>query len=133
MPEATDKDEELYGTDRMLEALNKEPDAAPEKLLENVHIAVNEFVGDAPQFVDLTMLALTSPELEKKLDSTLDGIEKLTFDLKGLKYISSAGLRVLAAAMDIMEDRGEMFVANANNDVRDVFEITGFIEDLNMI
>jgi len=59
VPEATDKDEELYGTDRMLEALNKEPDAAPEKLLENVHIAVNEFVGDAPQFDDLTMLALT--------------------------------------------------------------------------
>ncbi len=76
---------------------------------------------------------LTSPELEKMLDSALDGIEKLTFDLKGLKYISSAGLRVLAAAMDIMEDRGEMFVANANDDVRDVFEITGFIEDLNMI
>ena len=76
---------------------------------------------------------LTSPELEKKLDSALDGIKKLTFDLNGLKYISSAGLRVLAAAMDIMEDRGEMFVANANDDVRDVFEITGFIEDLNMI
>ena len=54
-------------------------------------------------------------------------------DAEGLEYISSAGLRVLAAAMDIMEDRGEMFVANANDDVRDVFEITGFIEDLNMI
>ena len=76
---------------------------------------------------------LTSPELEKKLESELDGIEKLTFDLKGLRYISSAGLRVLAAAMDIMEDQGEMFVTNVCDDVRDVFEITGFIEDLNII
>ena len=76
---------------------------------------------------------LTSPEHEKKLESELDGIDKLTFDLKGLKYISSAGLRVLAGAMDIMEDQGEMFVTNVCDDVRDVFEITGFIEDLNMI
>ena len=43
----------------MIEALNKEPGAAPEALLNNVKMATDEFVGDAPQFDDLTMLAVT--------------------------------------------------------------------------
>ena len=59
VPEATNGEKELFKTDRMLEALNKEPDASPERLLGNVHTAVNEFVGEAPQFDDLTMLAIT--------------------------------------------------------------------------
>ena len=42
----------------MLRVLNSEPTAASGKLLGNVHNAVNEFVGEAPQFDDLTMLAV---------------------------------------------------------------------------
>ncbi len=56
--EATAPDEEMFGNDRLLEALNKEPDAEPEKLLRNVREAVDEFAGEADQFDDLTMLAL---------------------------------------------------------------------------
>ena len=59
VPEATNGENELFKTERMLEALNKEPSAVPEKILENVHTAVNGFVGKAPQFDDLTMLAVT--------------------------------------------------------------------------
>ena len=59
VPEATNANNELYGTARMLEALNSEPDAVPEKLLENVKKSVDEFAGDAPQFDDLTMLSFT--------------------------------------------------------------------------
>ncbi|MCR4640635.1 MAG: PP2C family protein-serine/threonine phosphatase [Lachnospiraceae bacterium] len=58
VPEATNKNDELFTTDRMLEALNKNPDAEPEEQLRNVRIAINEFVGDAPQFDDITMLGL---------------------------------------------------------------------------
>ena len=43
---------------RMLQALNAEPDAEPDRLLENVSDAVREFVQDAEQFDDLTMLCL---------------------------------------------------------------------------
>ena len=57
VPEATNANNELYGTDRMLEALNKDADADVKTLLENVKQSVDEFVGDAPQFDDLTMLA----------------------------------------------------------------------------
>ena len=56
--EATDKNEELFGTDRMIEALKKGQDGEPKDILAAVQEAVNEFVKDAPQFDDLTMLAL---------------------------------------------------------------------------
>ena len=59
--EATSEDDELFGTDRMLEALNKEPDADAYHILVNMNKAVNDFVGDAPQFDDLTMLAIRRP------------------------------------------------------------------------
>ncbi len=58
VPEATDADEKMFGTDRMVDALNMDPDASPEQILENVRTAVNEFVKDAEQFDDLTMLCL---------------------------------------------------------------------------
>ena len=57
-PEATNADEELFGMDRMLEALNRDPEASPEGLLRNLKQGVDEFVGSAPQFDDLTMLAV---------------------------------------------------------------------------
>ena len=59
VPEATNEQQELYGTQRLVEVMNKTPDARPKELLDNVHKAVNKFVGDAPQFDDLTMLAIT--------------------------------------------------------------------------
>ncbi|MBR1562353.1 MAG: STAS domain-containing protein [Ruminococcus sp.] len=73
---------------------------------------------------------LTAPELESKLETGLEGVTKLVFDFEKLAYISSAGLRVLLTAMQIMEDQGEMIVKNVSSEVRDVFELTGFIEDL---
>ena len=58
LPEATSAANELMGTDRALQALNEVPEAGPEELLKNVQRAVDAFVGDAPQFDDLTMLCL---------------------------------------------------------------------------
>ena len=56
--EATDNKDEQFGTDRMLAALNKASDASPKELLSNMKQAVDDFVGDAPQFDDLTMLGI---------------------------------------------------------------------------
>lgn len=55
--EATDKSKELFENSRMLEALNKEPEADAKTLLKNVKDSIDEFVADAPQFDDITMLA----------------------------------------------------------------------------
>ncbi len=58
VPEATNAGNELFGPERLIDALNKEPDAAPEELLDNVNEALNDFVKDAPQFDDTTMMAI---------------------------------------------------------------------------
>ena len=56
--EATNAREELFGTDRMIEALRTAEDKSPQEVLAAVDAAVDAFVGDAPQFDDLTMLCI---------------------------------------------------------------------------
>ena len=56
--EATNASDEFFGTDRLTEALNTAPDGSPEELIAAVGKAVGDFVGDAPQFDDLTMLCI---------------------------------------------------------------------------
>ena len=58
VPEATASDGRMFGTDRMLAALNRDPEGPPETALKNVRAAVDGFVQDAEQFDDLTMLCL---------------------------------------------------------------------------
>jgi len=58
VPEATNSSQELFGTKRMLEALNTDPGASSEQLLKNVRAAVDAFVDGAEQFDDLTMLGM---------------------------------------------------------------------------
>ena len=58
VPEATNSGNELFGTDRMIDALNINPKADPEEILRNVRASVDEFVGSAEQFDDLTMVCL---------------------------------------------------------------------------
>ena len=58
VPEATDSNNKLFGTDRMLEALNQRPESSARNILADVQEAVDEFVGTAEQFDDLTMLCL---------------------------------------------------------------------------
>ena len=56
--EATNAKNELFGTDRMLAALNRKPEDTPQKLLKTVQKEIDTFVGEAPQFDDITMLGL---------------------------------------------------------------------------
>ena len=58
VPEATDADSQLFGTDRMLSALNEKDAADPKEVVQVVHEAVDRFVKDAEQFDDMTMLCL---------------------------------------------------------------------------
>ena len=74
----------------------------------------------------------TAPELEAKLSGDMSGVEKLIFDFSDLTYISSAGLRVLLTAILMMERQGSVVIRNASDDVKDVFEVTGFIDELTL-
>ena len=56
VPEAINKENEQFGTDRMLEVLNRNRDVAPETLLVRMKEEIDTFAGDVPQFDDTTML-----------------------------------------------------------------------------
>ena len=66
VPEATRTDSEMFGTHRMIEALNRVPDASPKETLENMRAAVDAFVEDAEQFDDLTMMCIEYKQHEEK-------------------------------------------------------------------
>ena len=69
--EATNSVPELFGEERTTEALNRQPNAVPRAILENVKQAIDEFVGDAVQFDDITMLCLSyfGPKEKEKPDT----------------------------------------------------------------
>jgi anti-sigma B factor antagonist len=72
----------------------------------------------------------TSPQLEEKLKASIDNVTELVFDIEKLQYISSAGLRVLLSAQKIMNKQGSMVVKNSSEEVREIFDVTGFSDIL---
>ena len=75
---------------------------------------------------------LTSPDLEDQVEEVIEQAEKLVFDFASVEYISSAGLRVLLSAHKKMSTKGGMTIKNINEIVREVFEVTGFTDILNI-
>lgn len=72
----------------------------------------------------------TAPEFEQSVKPYLDGISELILDFKEVNYVSSAGLRALLSLQKLMMKQGEMKLINVNEEVCDVFEVTGFDEIL---
>ncbi len=72
----------------------------------------------------------TAPVLDKTINEELKDVENLVLDLKGLEYISSAGLRILLNAQKKMQKVGSMKLKNVSEAVMDVFEMTGFADIL---
>jgi anti-sigma B factor antagonist len=77
--------------------------------------------------------SFTAPELEAVIKNDLANVKDLCFDFQKLDYLSSAGLRVLLVAQKIMSKQGKMSLRHVNNSVMEIFEITGFINVLDII
>ena len=73
---------------------------------------------------------VTAPSLEAELKASLEGVSELTMDFEKLEYISSAGLRVLLAAQKEMNKKGVMKLTHVNETIREIFEVTGFLDIL---
>ena len=73
---------------------------------------------------------ITAPALEKTISENIGDAVSLILDLKGLEYISSAGLRVLLSTQKKMRKIGSMKLTNVCEDVMEVFEMTGFADIL---
>ncbi|MCR4818723.1 MAG: STAS domain-containing protein [Fretibacterium sp.] len=73
---------------------------------------------------------VTAPELTEAFGD-LSGVTKLAVDMENLDYVSSAGLRVLLNAQKkINGEGGSMVIRNVNEEIREIFEVTGFNEIL---
>ena len=76
--------------------------------------------------------AVTATNLDKVVQNDLTGIKDLVMDFKELVYVASAGLRVLLMAQKKMNKQGSMKIINVSDDVKDVFDMTGFLDFLNI-
>ena len=72
----------------------------------------------------------TAPALDKTINEDIGDAKNLVLNIKGLEYISSAGLRVLLSAQKKMQKIGSMKVTNVCEEVMEVFEMTGFADIL---
>ena len=71
---------------------------------------------------------VTSPEFEEKVLESITGITELTFDLKKVVYLSSAGMRVFMGVQKIMIEKGEMELINVNEDIYEVLDMVGLTD-----
>ena len=95
------------------------------EIKKNAEETVIEIVGR----LDTT----TAPALDKTINEDIGETKKLILDVKGLEYISSAGLRVLLSAQKKMLKNGTMIVKNVCAEIMEVFEITGFADILTIV
>ena len=73
---------------------------------------------------------VTAPQLETEIKSSVVGITDLILDFAELDYLSSAGLRVILTAQQIMMKQGKMVIRNVNDTINEIFDVTGFIDIL---
>ena len=73
---------------------------------------------------------VTAPELENAINNEGEALKCLVLDFGGINYISSAGLRVLLGAQKKMNVQGSMELVNVNENIMDIFEMTGFADVL---
>ena len=73
---------------------------------------------------------ITAPALDKTITEDIGDTKNLVLDVKGMEYISSAGLRVLLATQKKMQKIGSMKVTGVCEEVMEVFEMTGFADIL---
>lgn len=75
---------------------------------------------------------VTAPQLEEEISKTDADVTTLVLDFTQLEYISSAGLRILLKTQKTMAKKGKMIIKNANESIREVFELTGFMDFLTL-
>ena len=92
------------------------------EIKKNAEATIIEIVG--------RLDTITAPELEKTINEDIGDAKNIILDVKGMEYISSAGLRVLLGAQKKMQKIGSMRVINVCEEVMEVFEMTGFADIL---
>ena len=96
-----------------------------------MNIELNRHEKELTISLDGELNSATAPDFEKVISASLKDVELLRLDFSKLSYLSSAGLRVVLVAQKIMMQQGKMVIKNANQDIMDIFSMTGFSNFLN--
>lgn len=81
--------------------------------------------------IDGRIDTMTAPELEGELKhSVTDDVEVLIFDFSKVEYLTSAGIRVIMAAEKVMSRQGQMKLIHVNDEINEIFDMTGLIDFL---
>ena len=75
----------------------------------------------------------TAPQAEKTLENDVAAAQELVLDMQDLKYLSSAGLRLILKLHKTMSKKGGMTVKNVNDDIMEIFDVTGFADILTIV
>jgi len=75
---------------------------------------------------------ITAPELDKVFQENADGSDKMIFDMTGVDYISSAGIRTLVAAHRKMSVKSGLILRNPDSSVLSILKMTGLDKKLNV-
>ena len=74
----------------------------------------------------------TTPQAAAEIEPDIDNVQAVILDMKDLKYISSAGLRLLLSLHKKMSAKDGMKVINVNETNMEIFDFTGFADILNI-
>ena len=88
--------------------------------------------GKLVVFIEGRVDTTSSPVLSEYLQKELNGVKELELDFSDVEYISSAGLRVLLGAAQQMNGKGEMTLIHVSEAIREIFDVTGFIQVFNI-
>lgn len=97
-----------------------------------MEIIKKEDAGKMTIAIEGRLDSTTAPELENEVEASIAGVNELVFDFDKLEYVSSAGLRVLLSAQKKMNEQGTMTLINVSDEIMGIFEITGFVDILNI-
>ena len=75
---------------------------------------------------------VTVTEFEKKMNELGEKHDTVTLDMAGVEYVSSAALRAILNANDLLEGKKGLVIRNVNNKVMEILNITGFTDYLNI-
>ena len=94
-------------------------------------ITVDAEKGKAVVVPESELNTITAPKLEKELEGIMDSLNELVLDFSNVEYMSSAGLRVVLGAHQVMKKKGGLKIINVSEIVMEAFEVTGLLNALN--
>lgn len=103
-----------------------------EDMIMSLNIEVKENQNQATYVLTGKLDTTTAPNLDAAIEEKIANLKEIVFDCKDLEYVSSAGLRVILKTQKTMNQQGSMKLTNVSDTIMEIFDITGFVDFLNI-